>query len=180
MIPLKKTGFTLIELMIVISIILILSTLGISSYRSVRASLVLDMEADKLVLLLQGFEAQTRVSSNSQGARCIRAVFDPEKSPQQYTAIYRNAVQGCDWDKATVSNIALSEDVAIENRVVVSFIPPRGQIQVDVSSLGRSVAPAGTFDLQKTALILSLKRNPETIRHVVLNQISGTIQKIKP
>lgn len=158
-------GFTLIELLIVISIILIISTLGIGSYRSMRSAITIDLEADKFVALLQSLESQTRSTSQSKGPQCIEVVFQKNSMPQQHTASYKNAVDGCDWDSQKNLPLGLAADVVVTSDVTVRFTPPEGRMKI--------MPEAGV-------LTIALKQNPSMMRTISLNASSGTIQKIKP
>lgn len=160
----EKKGFTLIELMVVITIVVVLSTLGVGSFRSIRASVTLDIEVDKLVALVQKTALEVKSVSASQGPLCIKIIFEKDGHPQKITSPYINSFDGCEWSAPKTLAIPFSEDIGMDSNVTVSFVPPSGRMNLE--STGNE-------------LILFLVRNPSMTRKIIFNAGTGTVEKIK-
>ena len=91
----SKSGFTLIELIIVMAIIGIMSVTAIGSYSQVRASAELSLQVDEIVSELRKVQAKSR---NSENNKCIGIRFDNSKDNTGifYTeAEYKNPISKC-------------------------------------------------------------------------------------
>ncbi|MFA6521887.1 MAG: prepilin-type N-terminal cleavage/methylation domain-containing protein [Candidatus Gracilibacteria bacterium] len=160
-------GFTLVEIIIVVSIILTLAVLGVESYAVARRSMVIDLTTDKLVQALYSSREQAKNSAKCTGMR-----FETNKMPQNIEADYKNPVDGCEndfevssatWTKETQIYALLLDSDQKESFDVV-FIPPLGQIKL----------PDG---FKNAEIILSLK-NQTNSRKIILSSLTGKIEKL--
>lgn len=163
-----KKGFTLIELLIVIGIIIVLAVAGAASYSTARQNIAVDLEADKLVALLNTLREESKVS-----AKCAGITFEKGKTPSKTEANYKNKTQKC-AGQAKVSEINLSPEIRISELNLdetqhdvfsVIFIPPAGSAQF---------AP----DAAEAEIILSVKSKSYLSRTVLINQATGKIEKV--
>ena len=111
----KSFGFTLIEILIVISIISIIVGVGIVSYGKSRKNLLLDIETDALVADLQAMRYQTKVAP-----KCIRVTFKKNAPLEKIELEYKNPVEKC-------GNLI---STPINEEITVTFIPPYGTIEL--------------------------------------------------
>lgn len=156
-------GFTLVEILVFLTIVLIISIVGISSYTSSRRSMLLNIESDRIVSLLHSM----REISQTQ-AKCLGIRFEKDKTPQGIESIYLNKVQKCSPDEKPYP-IALENEIISQQSLSVMFIPPAGNMQI----LPIGVEPRVTMALKLTTSI------PTTI---TLNSQTGKIEKsfVKP
>lgn len=161
------TGFTLMEIIIVISVVLILAVLGIGSYGVARRAIAIDLETDKLVAALASAREESKI-----GLLCRGFLFKKNTAVQKIEAAYRNPVLGCDnnYEKsafpasAEVAVAGLTEDDAAVDEFSVIFAPPLGKMQIRHGA--------------KTAEItLALKTGPNA-RRILLNSETGKIEKL--
>lgn len=108
-------GFTLIEILIVISIISIIVGVGVTSYGKSRKNLLIDIETDKLVADLQVMRDQTKVAP-----KCIRVIFKKNTPPEKIELEYKNSVEKC-------GNLT---GAPLNGYLTVTFIPPYGTIEL--------------------------------------------------
>lgn len=156
-----KHAFTLIEILLVLSVILIVATLGIGSYTVARQNMAIDLEADRLVVVLHELRDASRA-----GARCLGLRFEKNENPQKIETAYRNPRQGCDPNE-TSSPIPWSPEISMaqENAVSVLFIPPHGNMKIQ---------PDAAF----VEVILALKKVPQKTRAIMLEPKTGKIWKL--
>ncbi|GEM_PF-4515265 len=128
-----KKGFTLIEILVVIGIIVMLATIGLGVFSGARRNLTLDLETDKLIAALQSLRTTAQTQS-----LCVGLQFERSKSPQKITAAYRNRVQKCDsnetreafpWPKEIAFADLLLDETSRKD-LSVWFIPPQGNLQL--------------------------------------------------
>lgn len=161
-------GFTLIEILIVISIILIISSIGILNYTAVRKNMAIDLETDKIVQTLNSMREETK----SLG-RCVGVKFEESKMPVRLEAPFKKEIKGCD---ATVAETAmpqfqelfavnLDEDGREMPDWSVMFVPPFGTMRFSPDAIDFAKA---TF---------ALKNAEQNTRTVSLEPVSGRIEK---
>lgn len=162
-----KRAFTLIELLIVIGIILTLAVFGVGSYSAARQNIALDLEADKIVALLQTLREQSRTS-----AKCAGITFEKGKIPSQIEAKYQNSKQKC-AAKVGVSDVSLNPEIilseiqldgAVRDVFSVVFVPPHGEAEF-------------TPESSEAVLTLKIKSKEYLSREILINRISGKIEK---
>lgn len=162
-----KKGFTLIEILVVIGIIVMLATIGLGVFSGARRNLTLDLETEKLIAAMQ----LLRTASQTQSL-CVGLRFERNKSPQKITAPYRNRVQKCDpnetreafpWPKEiAIADLALDE--TSRNELSVWFIPPQGNLQFK---------PAG----ESAVFTLSITSPTMISKKILLHAPTGRIEK---
>lgn len=173
----SKNGFTLIEIIIVISIILIISGIGIGIYANSRKHLVVDLDADKLIALLHSLREEAKTASP---AKCLGIRFSNDETPLKIESSFDSDSQSCasersasniqrsassiQWGAETViADILLDSSTADDLSVL--FVPPFGEIEF---------SPAGS----ESEITLSFKRNPSFFKKINLNSLTGKFQKI--
>ena len=162
-----KKGFTLIEILVVIGIIVMLATIGLGVFSGARRNLTLDLETDKLIAVLQSL----RTASQTQ-CLCVGLRFERNKSPQKITTSYRNRVQKCDpnetreafsWPKEiALADLALDE--TSRDNLEILFIPPQGNLQFK---------PAG----ESAQLTLAITSPTMISKKILLHAPTGRIEK---
>lgn len=167
-------AFTLVEILVVIAIIAIFAVIGLGSYRGARNTLVIDLEADKLVAFLQSAREETR-----EAPHCVVIQF-LGGALERYQVPFINPVAGCGeipQNGATISPISFpfDKDVSLAGIILdgkqqtsakIIFSPPNGRI---------SFGPAGAQE----SLSLGLNSVPGLIRTVTVTSATGQIEKIK-
>jgi prepilin-type N-terminal cleavage/methylation domain-containing protein len=162
-----KKGFTLMEILVVLGIIVMLATIGLGIFAGSRRSLTVDLETDKLVAAFHALrgEAQTK-------AKCFGVVFEPNKPPQKIVSAYLNRLQGCSanenqsalpWEKEIViSGLAL--DGGSKNELKVWFVPPNGKLKLN---------PEGAVG----EITLAIASPTAISRKILLRTATGVIEK---
>lgn len=159
-------GFTLIEILVVISILLLITTMGIDVYSGSRKYMVVDLESDKLVSLLQSYRQEAKAFG-----KCIGVKIEISKPPVKAVSDYDGVNQDCDED-LQFTPIAWSGEADISqvsppaNELTVLFSPPFGEIQMQ---------PVGSDERQVT---ISFKNKPEVFKAISINSATGKIQKL--
>lgn len=151
-------AFTMLEILVVITIIIVLSAIGIGNYRSTKINLTIDLETDKVVAFLQSAREETRAIPN-----CIEVVFKKNETPQKREGVYKNPVQGCDFSNKTPISFQLSSDIIPASSIRFLFIPPKGDMQV---------TPKETEEIR-----LVSKNNIGLYRTISWNTRTGRIEK---
>ncbi len=153
-------AFTLLEILIVISIIMIIALMGIGSFSAARQNLVVDLETDNVVALLYSL----RDSARNQ-PKCSGIVFALQQAPKRITS-------GC-GKEVTTERAALSAEVTLQKimldgsereEMTLLFTPPFGTMQF--SHGGR-----------EATLIFGLKNKPALSRTVIVDRETGRIEK---
>lgn len=161
-----RRAFTLIELLIVISIVLVLTTIGITSFSAARKNLTIDLESDTLIAMLHTLRNETRTLSGCRGIS-----FMKNRPTQKIEAEYENPVKGCGAPHSAAS--ALSSEIVISNIMIdnrthdsfsIMFTPPYGIA---------TFSPSGEIGEVTLALRNAVARS-KTIR---INKVTGSIEK---
>lgn len=159
-------AFTLIEILIVISIILIIASMGIGAYSSARRGITVDLESDKIVATLHSFRSEAQNTS-----KCIGMIFQKGKTPRRIESGFLNMVDGCDTTSGS-SPLPFDSDIAVSALTLginqrgefsVLFVPPLGIMQF--------VPSAGDGSIEISTKTSSSKRT------IVLNSQTGKIEK---
>ncbi|MBI5412720.1 prepilin-type N-terminal cleavage/methylation domain-containing protein [Candidatus Peregrinibacteria bacterium] len=162
------SGFTLIEIIIVISIILIISGIGIFNYTAVRKNMAIDLETDKIVQILNLMREETKSSG-----RCIGIKFKKSETPARLESAYNGQTKGCD----TAAEMAMSEfrellavNLEEDGREIpdwsVMFVPPFGAMRFSPDAL------------ESAKIVFALKNAEQNTRTVSLEPVSGRIVKM--
>ena len=161
-----KNAFTLVELMIVIVIIIILAVAGTGAYSAARQRLIPDIEADKIIAMLN-----TLRSTAKSSALCEGVIFEKNGEMQITEAPYINPSQPCGQTRAqrasfskSVSLTKIMVDEAEHDTLQLQFIPPQGNID---------------FSLEggQTILTIAATNAPENFKTIIINKQSGVIEK---
>lgn len=164
----KKHAFTLIEIIVVVSIVLIMAALGVGSYRAARQNITIDLEADKLMTTLFALRDLSTVKAKCFGARLERG-----KEPQKIEADFNRALNnasgsgpgGCDLRGERRSILPWSPEVEVTNEgISILFMPPHGKIQIFPTMEAKEVN-------------LALKNMPQVARTIIINPASEKIEK---
>ncbi len=167
-----KSGFTLIELIIVFAIIGIMAISAIGSYSQVRASAELSLQVDEIVSELRKTQSKAQNSGNN---KCFGLRFDnsTENAGIFYTeAEYKNPVSKCSVEEVTNSyyekNLKTHKIIDGTTRnpdnINILFVPPKGEIFIP------------DFPAKEIVIELSIKEKTNN-QQIVINQVNGTIQK---
>ncbi len=167
-----KTGFTIIELLIVITIILILAVMGAGAYSVGRRIAVIDTHAEKLVSQLNASRDKAKAVRGADGPLCYGFIFEKGKVPQAISTKYSNNREGCNRIEQPVTRaLSWQPDVTIKSlktgvqgepeKFQLLFSPPHGTI---------------TLDNTETSLTIELSYKDRT-RTIKINEASGLIEK---
>ncbi|MEK9132909.1 MAG: prepilin-type N-terminal cleavage/methylation domain-containing protein [Patescibacteria group bacterium] len=154
----KTSGFTLMEIIIVVGIILILAVMGMGSYSIARRAIVMDLETDKLVALLNSTRDESKKT-----AKCFGIRFAKNSAPRKIHSIYANYVNGCSNEFALV-DVEWSKEIVVGEDLTVIFIPPQGAMKLDPEA--------------KTAQIVLNYNGTNSVRTISFNTETGKIEKL--
>lgn len=164
-----KNAFTLIELIIVITILIIITAVGVGAYSGIRRTLLIDLQADTLVTILGNMQSEVK-----NAPRCVGIRFEQDKAPQRIEAAYSSGTRTC-GQVALVSSFALPAelrvaqvraDLAPTKTLSILFTPPHATVSLQPgSSLGD--------------IIVALKNDAKRYRTVRVHKATGVIEKIK-
>ena len=131
-----SSGFTLIEIIVVISIIMIFAAISLGGFSAMRRTIALDINTDTMVNTLNALRGESQ-----RGITCSGVNFKVQAQPEKITTPYVNATRTCDLSSPQKSPLAWSQDTAVtsikstdaesgvpanENELTVLFAPPRG------------------------------------------------------
>lgn len=162
-----KKGFTLIEILLVLGIVLMLATIGLGVFSGARQNLSIDLETDKLIAAFNSLRASAQAK-----AECFGIAFEQNKPPQKITASYLNRRQGCDSNVQqllfplpngiVISNLSI--DGGQKNEFTIWFVPPQGTLQLD---------PRG----EQAEIIISTASSSGVSKKIVIHTATGVIEK---
>lgn len=166
-----KPAFTLIELLIVIAIIGILSTLAISNYSAIRASIENQFTVDTLI---QEIRQQSKLSQNQQDPKCHNIYFQVEENQiQKYQTSFDSSTRTCQLRDAGSENLLEDSELIIDQIILngnqieeylLEFQPPLGR-------------PAATLDDREVQIHLQPDGQPENKKIILINLQNGSIQE---
>lgn len=162
-----KKGFTLIEILLVLGIVLMLATIGLGVFSGARRNLTIDLETDKLIAAFNSLRANAQAK-----AECFGIAFEQNKPPRKITASYLNKRQGCDSNEQQflfplpdgIVISGLSIDDGAKNDMKVWFVPPQGTLQLD---------PHG----EQAEIIVSTASSSGVSKKIVIHAATGVIEK---
>jgi len=187
----KKKGFTLIEMLIVISIIGMIMLVGVSSYGLVRKKVKLDVVTNSLQSTIveardktrSGFYEQSDVDISKAKSLCFGFLLKKGEFIKPIKTDYdRLKPEGsrCDKQKARQLNIVdRQKDIVIKNmsiygkdaggKVLVFFAPPDANVEVET--------PLVAYDKPELKVILGYDTSDNNTdkRVVVLNILTGAV-----
>lgn len=165
-----KKAFTVIEMLIVITIIAIVAVMGTSAYSLSRRAITIDLQAGSLVANLQSLREEAK-----RGSVCIGMRFEEKKTPLKISAPYLNRARGC-GEEVSAEDIRWPNDIGFSQflingkkskKIDVLFAPPGGNMLL-------------TDNAEQGHIWLMLLSSPNRNESIVeLNSRSGIIQKIK-
>ncbi|PJC36638.1 hypothetical protein CO046_04450 [Candidatus Peregrinibacteria bacterium CG_4_9_14_0_2_um_filter_53_11] len=168
-----KAGFTLLELIIVITVLMLVTALGLGSYGLARASLIMDLQSERLVATLNSLRDQAKTHTD-----CIGVDFTNDAYPELLRQPYTNPREGCsgdiertefpNWSKDVVTSQLSLDGRELSTPLVIFFIPPTGVVRID---------PAA----QVTTITISLTRYGYVReRTIEIDATTGRIQRLPP
>lgn len=150
----------------VISVILLITGLGIGSFRLARQNVALDLETDAIVAAFMQYRNLAKAGNVCHGMR-----FENNKIPQKIEARFLTVQAGCDPNILLQPLAGLSPDVIVENLIQEGALQPGLDILFE--------PPAGTVkilpDNQKSEISIRLKRVPNRTRKIFVEPRSGRI-----
>ncbi|MBI5753597.1 prepilin-type N-terminal cleavage/methylation domain-containing protein [Candidatus Peregrinibacteria bacterium] len=111
----ERGGFTLVEILVVMGIIAMLSTLAVNGYLSYRRSALLDLGADNLVSQINAMKARATYGSNSSGQ------FEKIKNELQKSGQGASESSTQIADKPQCYGVAFEKNAAVDSYSVKSF-----------------------------------------------------------
>ncbi len=152
----RKSGFTLLELLIVVAVLGIILAISANSMLSLRKSLTLDEATQKVAqdlqacrLLAMKHSAACRLqvlASNRYELRLNRAITNPDVSGGTW-----QLVKSRDLGRLKLSGLSIGDSVAFDSRGYGRFhLTTPGKIVVSDDSRSRTVVPSmvGTVKVQ--------------------------------
>lgn len=153
-----KRAFTLIEIIFVIAVILLVASLGVGGYTASRRNMAIDLETDRLVVLLHELRDASKKGNVCHGIRLKK-----NEAPRKIEKTYLNKKSGCSNEEKQ-SEISWEGEVET-NELSVIFIPPHGEMKIEPVN-------------EETEIRVNLKRNPGNTRTVMLEPETGRIEKL--
>lgn len=162
-----KSGFTLLELIVVVSILLIVAVIGLGSFSMSRRTLVLDLEGDNFVAALYTLRETSRSEPKCTGMRLKK-----NQPAQKIEWPFKD--NACDAGAESRTAYPLAKEVAFGKILLdggeaaeleIRFIPPYGLAQF---------IPGG----QRAEVVLSPSAGTGNQRTVSLDRLTGKIEKL--
>lgn len=168
---LLKPAFTLIELLIVISIIGILSVLAVSNYSAIRSSIENQFTVDTLI---QEIRQQSKLSQNQQDPKCFNLYFEVEENQiQKYQTQFDSSTRTCQLRDGGAENLLEDSELVIDQIILngtqieeynLGFQPPLGR-------------PTSTLNDRELQIHLQPNKQPENKKIISINLQNGSIQE---
>lgn len=176
----RREAFTLLEILIVISIITMVSLMGAGSYKLARRGIAIDLQGDKIVVLLNQYRDLSKFRDTSkESSTCHGLYFKKGEMPQKVEAPYNPATRTCsdqttttllsDWPSDIVVN-TLESDILPLEQATIFFSPPRGRMIFDNNA-------QSAHEIRAT---ITFHGGASTaLRSIVINRDTGTVEKRK-
>jgi prepilin-type N-terminal cleavage/methylation domain-containing protein len=184
-----KRGFTLVEMLVVITIIGMLAFLGVSSYGAAQKQARLELAADNVVSLLkeqQGLAKSGRVGL-SGSAKCygVRLLINnaPKVVEADYFAVQGNKADFCNIDNETERPLIQELDVVVSNLkqgfidkddLTIMFKPPSAKVVVYSGKNEISIGSENEAQIDFSISIL----NREGEKKISIHALTGKAQRI--
>ncbi len=173
----SNRGFTIIEFLIVITIIMTLAVMGAGAYSAGRKIAVIDLHAEKLVSVLNSLRDKARAGAKSGATpKCYGLTFTVGSAPKLVERNYLNSRELCENTLQPVEAFEWQPDVKLKSILVsgnensapldVIFYPPHGNI-LPITGISSDQNTRFTF-------IIEYKDRTRTIE---VDETSGRIEK---
>lgn len=172
-----RGGFTLLEILIVISIILIVGVMGAASYTLARRGIAIDLQSDKLVVTMNKLRDEAKIS-----AKCTGIAFANDSAPQLISGEYVKSSRACDgvrtkspisgWP-SDISVTAINTDSLPTNELEVIFVPPRGVMQIEPAARNVEIQLTFTKTSEPVSRIISISKDSGTIEKHKINHATS-------
>lgn len=153
-----KRAFTLIEIIFVIAVILLVASLGVGGYTASRRNMAIDLETDRLVVLLHELRDASKKGNVCHGLRLKK-----NEAPRKIEKAYLNKKSGCGGEEKQ-SEISWEGEVETTELSII-FIPPHGEMKIEPVN-------------EKTEVQVNLKKSSGTKRTIILEPQTGKIEKL--
>lgn len=169
----QKPAFTLIEILIVISIIAILATLAIGNYNNIRSKIENQFTIDTLV---QEFRNQSKLSQNQNQPTCHSIqIKTEENSIIKTTAPFQASSRTCQetndnntinlLENSQLKIISITMDNIESKEQTITFTPPSG-------------LPQNLTNKNNLKIQFNTETEPENLKTILINLRNGSIQKL--
>lgn len=167
-----KKAFTLIEILIVISIIAIMATLAIGNYNNIRSKIENQFTIDTLI---QEFRGQSKLAQNQANPTCYKITINQaENSITKTTALFDSKSRTCQSEETKNINLlqnsqlqitSISKDNIDIKQETIIFIPPSG-------------LPQNSDNKNNLKIQFTTQDQPENLKTILINLRNGSIQKL--
>lgn len=168
-----KPAFTLIEILIVISIIAILATLSIANYNNIRSKIENQFTIDTLV---QEFRNQSKLSQNQNDPTCHNIQINSEQnSIIKTTSTFDPSSRTCQpkennntinlLENSQLQIVSLTIDNIESDEQTITFTPPSG-------------LPQNPTNKNNLRIQFNTETEPENLKTILINLRNGSIQKL--
>ncbi len=166
-------GFTLIEIIVVISIVMIFAAVSAGGFSAMRRTVALDISADTIVNTLNALRGESQ-----RGTTCEGMLFQVDKAPEKITAPYANATRTCELSSLQKSPFTWSRDSAV-SRIQNSAVES-GVAESDQTLTILFAPPRGTMTAPTEEKTLTLTASNGRSRTITINPLANTINASKP
>ena len=168
----RREAFTLLEILIVLAIITTIAVMGAGSYRLARRGIAIDIQSDKIVVLLKPYRDSSKFRDASKSTSyCYGMRLEKGVGPQRVEAPYDNAQRKCgeqavtamaDWPTDIIITGIETDTIPVEHAVVL-FAPPRGRMDLDPSAREIRATIGFENNASNATRTLSISRDTGTI-----------------
>lgn len=154
----KKAAFTLLEVIVVITVIMILVGVMIIDFNGARRQQELDMGVQQVLAMMDQSRAQVdsgKVLDDGETYLCRGAYFEVGSMPLLAETLYDPVLENCDLDTAVTQNYGLQQGSLTVNSIQLDqehkaiwalFVPPEADL-IFFEDSGSSFVGDGTMDL---------------------------------
>ena len=180
----KSSGFTLTELLVVISIITILTSISVPVYQGSRSQLALQRAANKMAqdigraqrmaMAVKGIGGEVPrggygVYFNASGTDCLAYIYADKSDNEKYDPGEEIETLSVEREAKITKIEDLGDLPTNEKEFSINFKPPDPEVKIMKWNPG----PAAQFS-GDMAITLSLKKDPTSTKSVIVNK-SGLI-----
>ena len=154
----KKFGFTLVEILVVIAILAVLAAVGIGAYSLSKRTITLDLEAEKIVSALHEMRNKSKIRTG-----CFGIAFKRGEPARVVEAEYKNPAAGCGQIEET-KTFRLG-GALFDTTATVLFSPPDGKMTFKET------------EDQTLSVMLSFNGDYSVAEKITLDRATGRIEK---